>query len=65
MSKKWICQKARTNKYEISDQEMKQRLAEVINILFNKDSQLSLKPSPIQEFDISSAYKSPQKKRAA
>lgn len=64
MQKKWNCQNIKTNKVEVSEKEMKQRLAEVVVLIFNQKSQLSHKPSPIPE-STSFVLPAPQHKRTA
>lgn len=64
MQKKWICQNIKTNKVEVTEKEMKQRLAEVVILIFNQKSQLIHKPSPIPE-STSFVLPAPQQKRTA
>lgn len=64
MQKKWICQNIKTNKVEVSEKEMKQRLAEVVVLIFNQKSQLSHKPCPIPE-STAFVLPAPQHKRTA
>ena len=64
MQKKWICQNIKTNKVKVTEKEMKQRLAEVVVLIFNQKSQLSHKPCPIPE-STPFVLPAPQHKRTA
>jgi len=65
VQRKWLCTNIKTNKAEVSDKEIKQRLAEVVVLLFNQKSQLSRPVSPIQEINRTFVLQAPQSKRSA
>lgn len=65
MRRKWECTNIRINKVEVSEKEMKQRLAEVAVLLFNRKGQLSRSVRPIQEISNAFVCQAPQPKRSA